>query len=197
MNSSPSSLVFAPSVLTDPRVVLPTNFAIGVTGALFAVSRSNPIHVLVALAFGALLWTLTEYAVHRWLMHQTRTPLLRKLWIATHRDHHRMRDMDDPTHRSLSLAVSAPILGGAMLITALAFTSFLPVAIAAGFALGFCWYETLHFAEHDPRISRRVTLPWFAHRQRLHASHHFDRMSSNFGFTTSLWDRAFRTYAAP
>lgn len=151
----------------------------------------------MALMSGLLLWTFVEYAVHRWLMHQTRTKLLRKIWIATHRDHHRMQAMDDPSHRSLSVAVSGSLLAGSLAGCAFVFTSVVPLAITAGFALGFWSYETLHFAQHDPRISREVQGSWFARRQSSHANHHFERMNANFGFTTSLWDRVFGTWVRP
>ncbi len=143
-------------------------------------SESTPALVLVLLGLGWLFWTLLEYLLHRWLFHG-------HFWTQVeigHKLHH-----DDPR-----AFVSVPFFSGAcvagMLWLALALA--LPIGVASAFIagglLGYAVYGGLHHAEHVVKGS-------FKPYRRLCARHkiHHKLPDRNFGVTTSLWDRVFRT----
>jgi sterol desaturase/sphingolipid hydroxylase (fatty acid hydroxylase superfamily) len=177
--------------LGAPAAALPFHYGMAAATLSWAVTHTAAPWVPVACAaLGVLTWTLFEYAMHRWLMHQTRNPLLRKVWIHVHRDHHMFRRMHDPGHRSLNLLASAPM---ALLMSGVALALGAgALGGVAGWLLGYAVYETVHWLHHT---TERTTSRWVERRRASHLSHHFQQPKKNFGFVTSLWDRVFGTWA--
>lgn len=139
------------------------------------------------LATGVAAWTLTEYAVHRWVMHgpQTTNPL-----TAEHLDHHRHLERTDPL--GLDRFLAWPATSGVLVAAVAARLTSTPVALAAGtgFAASYCGYRHLHWCIHHraPRTS------WGRRLRRDHFRHHIGAPRRNHGVTTSLWDRLLGTY---
>ncbi len=184
---TPSQLVFS-ARLSNPRVVLPLNALLCATALTFALSAHALRNALLALA-GVLTWTFLEYAIHRWLMHRTGTPWQRWIWLHLHKDHHQQVTLEDPAHRCTSALLSLPLFTAAFAASGPA------LGLVAGVALGFTLYEWVHFAEHDPRLSRRLRrFGWFRERLAHHGSHHSRALDRNFGFLSSFWDRLLGTY---
>lgn len=117
--------------------------------------------------FGLVLWTLLEYAVHRWLFHG----VLSKY----HRHHH-----DAPT-------VPRPIPLWALAIPLLAIF-WLSTPLGLGVLTGLVIYEAVHVYIHHG-VSEH---PWLL---KLHARHleHHRNPHLNYGLTTNIWDRVFKT----
>lgn len=132
----------------------------------------------VDFGLGILAWTLIEYGLHAWFLHHT--PLGRRIHEAHHAHPHSKEDLDfvPRTITSLSFVVAFFWLTGA---------SFLD--FFAGTAAGYGWFITLHHALHHWRISRWH--PLYRCKMRHVAHHKID--DCNYGVTTSLWDRVFRT----
>lgn len=171
-------------LLSHPLVVLIVFFA-------FLASVWHP----VALA-GYVVWTFTEYAIHRWLFHQYHRPWLKKIWEAAHRAHHRQRAMNDPQHHALSLLCSVPTAAAVFCVFWIALPLRLAIPCTAGFGAGYAFYELLHWCMHTDALSRRLMrVSWYALHHRLHAAHH-RRMRMNFGFSIYVWDRLLGTYDA-
>lgn len=128
---------------------------------------------------GLLLWTLSEYVLHKFLYHELESPLK-----IGHDLHH---------------AEPHSLLGVPWWITAIAvvglyygLASFLDPA-RTGVILAFAWlgyigYCFLHHAIHHFRWQTR----WFISLRRHHLLHHA-RHDVNWGVTSDLWDRVFRT----
>jgi sterol desaturase/sphingolipid hydroxylase (fatty acid hydroxylase superfamily) len=177
--------------------VLAVHLPLAAGTAAWAARRSDhALRVVVpGLLVGWLVWTLFEYAFHRWLLHHTARPLLRRVfWQALHKEHHGYRAMRDPDHHGVHVAVSVPAVLAVLAVTGWLATGGFAVAAVAGWTLGYCAYEALHWLFHStdapagPAPLRRL---WHAH-----AVHHLVRADSNYGFVTTFWDRRFRTHAA-
>ncbi len=185
--------------LALPPVILGVHLSI-IAGLCAWAARRMP-HALFALPAtllaGWLGWTLFEYALHRWLLHHVRRPLLRRVfWEALHKEHHRYRRMGDPDHHGVHIAITAPMV----IVLAIALGSVTrggaALGVYAGFLLGYCEYETLHWMFHTDALVRRFK-PWrpFARLYLAHTIHHLDSAAKNYGFVTGFWDRVFGTWA--
>ena len=136
---------------------------------------------LAAFGISVAAWTLLEYVLHRVVFHHF--PIVREM----HYEHHLQETASTGTPLWISLAA----------IVALAF---LPLWLLAGFPLasaasaglmsGYLWYVCTHHALHRWHPAHTGYLYRLKRRHALH--HHVDG-HSNFGVTTSFWDRVFRT----
>jgi sterol desaturase/sphingolipid hydroxylase (fatty acid hydroxylase superfamily) len=140
--------------------------------------------ILTPLVFlgGVALWTLGEYLMHRFAMHELRG---RGLASREHLRHHADRD---------SILEKWPV----------AWTGVIAVGVFAlrpigGWALGLGWiagygiYDTLHWRAHR-RAPRNAYGRWV---RMSHFHHHFHAPMRNFGVTSPVWDRLFGTYQRP
>ncbi len=120
--------------------------------------------VLALLAIGASLWTLGEYLMHRFGMHELRG---KGLASREHLRHHAERD---------SILESwwfawAGVLG-------------------VGWVAAYGFYDWIHFRAHR----RPVAHPYERWVRRHHFHHHFGHPMANHGVTTPVWDIVFGTY---
>ena len=145
--------------------------------------RGAGLLVIVAL----VVWSFTEYAIHRWVLHfEPRSATGRRLVFLVHGVHH--ASPDDPTRLLM------PPIPAAIAIAALygVFRLVLgPVWIDpffAGFLLGYLTYDYTHFAIHrTPRTRLGRCL------RRRHMLHHFVSPDTRLGVTSPVWDWIFRT----
>lgn len=137
---------------------------------------------ILAVVIGAMLWTLAEYGLHRFVLHRVAP------FAQMHKAHHRMPLALIGTPTVLSLG----IIFGAVFLPARALTSInIAVGLTVGIMAGFLWYGVVHHAIHHskPRtLAMRLRLA-----TRRHAQHHYSGESGNFGVSTSLWDYLFGT----
>ena len=151
--------------------------------------------VLAGVLAGWVLWTLFEYILHRWLLHHTRLPFIRRMfWEAFHKEHHSYKGMKDPEHHAVHPAVTVPLALLVVVLVAFSTSGGLSLAVASGWLLGYCSYEGLHWLFHS--ASPEDLLVSFAPLKRLreaHTVHHLHRASANYGFLTQFWDRQFGT----
>jgi sterol desaturase/sphingolipid hydroxylase (fatty acid hydroxylase superfamily) len=137
--------------------------------------------VLGALAAGALLWTLVEYLLHRYILHHL--PYIKEM----HEAHHNEQDALIGTPIWVSLASFAGLL-----VIPLWFTAgpIITAATTAGMMLGYFWFESVHHVLHHWTIKPDTYAFRLKRRHMLH--HHFDN-AGNFGVTNGLWDVVFGT----
>ena len=160
---------------------------------------------------GALLWTLAEYVIHRFVFHpppqieeDTRRiigelprgepamaalPTLRhRFYFLVHGVHH---DFPSDSRRLvMPPSVSVPLAA----LFWLAFRAALGAsgAIAfAGFAAGYLCYDTIHYLTHHG--AARSTLGRI--QRKRHFRHHYENSSANYGVSSPLWDLLFGTRA--
>jgi len=184
-----------------PPVILAVNGALIVAALWFAhsVRGVGAGELALGVLAGFLVWTPFEYILHRWILHHTRVPFLKRiLWDALHREHHSVPTMKEPDYHSIHLALSFPVVFATVGLTALLSQSGFGIAVAVGWTLGFCSYEGMHWVTHKwvpPQGPLRV--PWLRFLYDVHVIHHFIDARKNYGFVTMFWDRCFRTYMSP
>ena len=123
---------------------------------------------VVAAVTGLFVWSLTEYLVHRFVLHFAgASPAGRRLQFIVHGVHHEAPD--DPTR--LLMPPAPAIAGFAILYEALPGRARPRIgrAFSAGFLMSYLIYDYVHFAGHRSRP--RMGLGRFARRR--HMLHHF------------------------
>lgn len=140
---------------------------------------------LALLAIGASLWTLGEYLMHRFAMHELRG---KGLASREHLRHHAERDS---VLESWWFAW-AGILGVGFALGVNAAKALGPVGacLGVGWVAGYGFYDWIHFRAHR----RPVAHPYERWVRRHHFHHHFGHPMANHGVTTPVWDLVFGTY---
>ena len=154
------------------------------------MSELGPLASLAAaaglLAAGAFAWTLGEYVIHRWVMHELRG---RGLPSREHLVHH--ADPENNPGRPVLSWIGIAVVGAVL---------FLPVGLAlvgawwgsalyVGWLVGYGIYEQLHERSHS-HAPRNAYGTWL---RRHHFHHHHGHPLTNHGVTSPLWDLVFGT----
>lgn len=162
-------------------VLLP---AIAVTGALTALTLWA-----VPLAIGgAIVWSVTEYALHRFVFHfEPRSPVLKRAVFVIHGNHH--ASPNDPLRNLMPPIVSIPV---GLLVWAGSLAVFGPAGtwFLFGFMVGYVAYDLVHFACHQFPMKGRIGRKLKAHHMR----HHHIKVGGNYAITGVIWDRMFATW---
>jgi sterol desaturase/sphingolipid hydroxylase (fatty acid hydroxylase superfamily) len=138
---------------------------------------------LAALS-GAMLWTLVEYLVHRFVYHKV--PVL--------------KDLHGMHHAHPSDLIGAPIWVSIASFSVIFFllARLWGVEIAcggtAGLIVGYLGYLLVHDAVHRWQLAETS---WLRSHRLRHLRHHRYPVPGNFGVTTSIWDLVFGTAISP
>lgn len=144
--------------------------------------------LLPVAAAALLVWTLTEYVLHRFVFHfPARSRLGKWLVFLFHGVHH-----DTPQDKTRLVMPPA----GAILIMALIWSLFellIPAPwtqpFGAFFIVGYLSYDYLHYATHHFPMRHPVL-----HRlKQHHMKHHFSGVPGRYGVSSPLWDVLLRT----
>jgi sterol desaturase/sphingolipid hydroxylase (fatty acid hydroxylase superfamily) len=145
---------------------------------------------LFGIACGYVVWTLSEYWIHRGLFHfEPEAGLGARFHWMVHGVHH--DHPNDPKRLVMPPIVSIPL--GTLFFFLFDGVTGLPNtwAVAAGFFAGYLAYDMLHFALHHSRPPGRI-----GHLLReLHMRHHFEDDHCGFAISAPWWDIVFRTYS--
>jgi sterol desaturase/sphingolipid hydroxylase (fatty acid hydroxylase superfamily) len=153
-------------------------------GLLTLGPASMWLSIISYVLAGLAIWTLVEYAMHRFVLHGME-PF--RSWHAKHHDR--------PT-----ALISAPTILSATLIATLVFAPALMLAgpwracaLTLGLTIGYFIYALTHHATHHWRADNA----WLKRRKSWHARHHHAHGSRAgcYGVSSSLWDRVFRSSA--
>jgi dihydroceramide fatty acyl 2-hydroxylase len=145
---------------------------------------------LLLLVSGVLSWGLLEYVLHRFIFHyDARSEFGKKLVYAAHLSHH---DHPRATDKIFSgLILSAPVASAYLLLARIATGSWRAASfLFTGVALGYFYYELLHFRAHHRRARSRV----FRYLRKYHLLHHYKTPEMRFGVTSPLFDIIFGTF---
>ncbi len=137
----------------------------------------------LSILFGLAVFTLIEYSIHRWLLHDPKNGLYH-----LHKAHH-----DHPEEFSAFLfPLSIVALSVIWLFVTYLLRFRLGAFFTCGVAVGYCYFGALHHFEHTTRINQ-IPFRWLQKRWAAHSVHH--RLDeSNFGVMTSFWDYVFGTH---
>ena len=143
--------------------------------------------VLLVLA-GLLLWTLSEYWLHRKVFHwDPDHPIGHRLHFIIHGVHH-----DHPNDRMRLVMPPGASIPLAALFFGLFWLIFgLPTALPlfAGFLIGYLMYDYTHYYLHHVVPKSKLG----KHLREQHMRHHFQDHRYGFGVSSPLWDAVFRT----
>jgi dihydroceramide fatty acyl 2-hydroxylase len=165
-------------------IFVPVIAILAVTG----VGRVGALDTAGLALGGYLLWTLTEYWLHRVVFHHEPShPLAVRLHWMMHGVHH--DHPNDPLRLVMPPSVSVPLaLAFAGLFWLILGPDAAP-AFMAGFTAGYLAYDMLHYHVHHHRprsaVGRRL--------RELHMRHHFQDHDRGFGVSAPWWDRVFGT----
>jgi sterol desaturase/sphingolipid hydroxylase (fatty acid hydroxylase superfamily) len=136
---------------------------------------------------GVIVWTLTEYAVHRYVFHfEPRSPLLRQAIFVIHANHH--ADANDPLRNLMPPIVSIPV-GLAVWALSVWVLGLQGTWFLLGFMAGYVAYDLVHFACHQFPMKGRIGRMLKTHHMR----HHHLKAEGNYAITGMIWDRIFST----
>ena len=140
---------------------------------------------LALLALGAAAWTLGEYLMHRFAMHELKG---KGLASREHLRHHAERDS---VLESWYLAWAGVIgVGVALGLGAARVLGPVGGLLGVGWVAGYGFYDWIHWRAHR----RPVAHPYERWVRRHHFHHHFGHPMANHGVTSPVWDMVFGTY---
>ncbi|MFP5255790.1 MAG: sterol desaturase family protein [Acidimicrobiia bacterium] len=146
------------------------------------------VHVLAALALvvlGFALWSLAEYLMHRFAMHEAKG---RGMASREHLKHHAERDS---VLESWYFAwTGVVVVGTGMGFLASRLLGPVGGALGLGWVAAYGTYDWIHWRAHR----RPIANPYERFVRRHHFHHHFGHPMANHGVTTPFWDMVFSTY---
>lgn len=177
---------WAPYVLAGPLLAL--SLYLGLRGLLGSLHGGDVAAALFAFVAGALIWSLLEYLLHRFLFHARLTSETGRIAVFLAHGHHHASPMD-------RMRIAAPPLQMASALLLLfgmcdsIFDGALMWIAFAGSNAAYLAYEAVHYAIHHGReglgLLRAV--------RRHHLAHHHVDARSRWGISSPLWDRVFGT----
>ena len=137
-----------------------------------------------ALGCGAMLRTLVEYLLHRFVYHE----------VAVVRELHGMHHAHPNDFIGAPIWVS--IVGFSFILGILALLWDVEIAcgITSGLIVGYLSYLLMHDAVHRWHLGERS---WLRSHRLRHLRHHRNAEPGNFGVTTGFWDLVFGTAIVP
>jgi dihydroceramide fatty acyl 2-hydroxylase len=159
--------------------------------AVLGIDRAGVLPSIGYGVLGYLLWTLTEYWLHRVVFHfDPEGGVGARLHFLIHGVHH--DHPNDPKRLVMPPAASLPLAVAFVLLFRWVFGPDAWLAVTVGFLAGYLVYDELHYYLHH-----RVPTTAMGRRLReLHMRHHFQDDTNGYGISAPYWDRVFGTYAA-
>jgi len=137
---------------------------------------------------GILVWTFTEYTLHRFIFHYIpASDWGKRLHFILHGVHH---DYPKDSRRLvMPPSVSIPLASFFYLLF-LIFPGRLIIApFFAGFLTGYLFYDTTHYAVHHFNMRNKF---WLAVKNH-HMKHHYQNPNLGYGVSQPAWDYVFGT----
>ena len=175
-----------------PLTVFYTTYCLIVT--FLALRSRHPFLGILSYLAGIPVWTLVEYAFHRYVLHGRFPPgegvicrFLHERLDPLHWEHHE-RPFDG-WHISGELKDILPLF-----FVAAPFSFLFPVytlpALLAGVVQSYVGEEWTHYFLHFGKFRNGL----FRHLKRYHLYHHSPRgMEKGYGITSGIWDLVFHT----
>lgn len=154
---------------------------------------------------GPVIWSVTEYLVHRFVFHiapvaenearrivshlgedEAAVPALtswqQKRYFVAHGVHH---DFPNDSRRLvMPPAISIPLAVLFYYAFKILLGATYAPALFAGFVAGYLFYDTTHYAVHHFRLRSRLGL----YLKKHHSRHHYLDARKDFGVSSPLWD---------
>lgn len=161
-----------------------------------SISRLGFLHIPAGFLLGVLIWTFSEYTLHRFLFHyEAKSERAQKIFFLFHGVHHAQPQCKTrlvmPPVLSIPLSLVfyflyAWIVGG--LLNAPAWVA----PLYSGFTIGYLVYDLTHYATHHFPMRSGV----LKYLKRYHMQHHYKTPDARYGVSSPLWDIVFGTKPA-
>ena len=172
-----------PVVIYVPEIAVLLALAINAGGA-------SALGMVGLFAGGYLLWTLSEYWIHRVIFHfEPEEGFGARLhWIihGVHHDH-----PNDPLRLVMPPSVSLPLSSLFLVAFWAVLGTPLWYSFGAGFIAGYLIYDMTHYHLHHHKPKTRMG----KRLRELHMRHHFQDDTTGFGISAPYWDSAFGTHS--
>lgn len=174
------TVISAPAFIALWAIVLP---AILVCAMFWAPTGWAPLLVVA----GVIGWTITEYALHRFIFHlDASSAALKRVIFVIHGNHH--ADPNDPLRNLMPPSVSLPV-GGLIWAGLVSVIGPAGTWCLLGFMTGYVCYDLVHYACHQWPMKNRLARLLKVHHMR----HHHLRARGNYAITGMVWDRLLAT----
>ena len=181
-----------------PAVVLIIYIPIVVLNLIGAVQAGSSLGQLIWLPLillaGLVIWTFTEYTLHRFVFHfPPKNEWQTRLAFLFHGIHH--AQPQSKTRLVMPPVVSIPLAGLFFLLFRLIFgfsgaqSDFLVYGLFAAFMIGYLSYDMIHYATHHFKLRSK----WLKYIKLYHMQHHYKTPNMRFGVSSPLWDIVFGT----
>jgi dihydroceramide fatty acyl 2-hydroxylase len=157
-----------------------------ITAYLGVLKDGIALFILTFLG-GILLWTLTEYTIHRWAFHyHPKSEAGKKVHFLVHGIHHDYPR--DATRLVMPLLVSVPLALIFYFLFDLIFGAY-NLSVFSGFVFGYVSYDSIHYATHHLPMKNKIG----NFLRVYHLRHHYEDEDSAYGVSNPLWDYIFGT----
>ena len=162
------------------------------------VSLGPPSHwwqVALGWAIGLVIWTPSEYILHRYLFHfhpQNPSERMKRILFLAHGVHH--AQPREKTRLVMPPVLSIPMAALFYLLFWLVVGRLIGApswanAIFSGFITGYVIYDLTHYSLHHFSFKSK----YFRRLRQHHMAHHFKTPEKLFGVSIMLWDRILGT----
>jgi sterol desaturase/sphingolipid hydroxylase (fatty acid hydroxylase superfamily) len=153
------------------------------------VLQTPALSILLYVIFGLLVWTITEYLLHRFVFHYYPSSKwgqrIHFIFHGVHHDYPRdAKRLVMPPSASIPLATLFYFLFSLFFKTQGFLCSFY-----AGFITGYLFYDMVHYAIHHFNFKSNLMQRIKQH----HMLHHYSDSTKGYGVSSSLWDILFNS----
>jgi 4-hydroxysphinganine ceramide fatty acyl 2-hydroxylase len=143
---------------------------------------------LLLILFGLIVWTFTEYALHRFIFHfNPKSKLGHRIHFIFHGVHH---DYPKDSKRLVmppSVSLPLSVLFYYLFLRLVGNNYVSPFFV--GFLTGYLFYDMTHYAIHHFQIHNS----FFLFLKKHHMKHHYKDYTKGFGVSQPLWDFVYGT----
>lgn len=141
------------------------------------------VTILAFVVLGIIVWTLTEYTLHRFIFHYVpKSEWGEKMHFIVHGVHHAYPK--DTKRLVMPPSVSIPLAFIFYFIFRLILGQAFVAPFFVGFVMGYLFYDLTHYAIHHFPIHNK----FFLILKKHHARHHYQNENLGFGVSSPVWD---------
>ncbi len=170
---------------------IPAIIYLPVIGLMFYQSWEKSLsmsYVISLLLTGLIVWSFTEYILHRFVFHFVpKSSWGKQIHFMFHGVHHDYPN--DSTRLVMPPVVSIPLSTLFYVLFRNVLGAVYVPPFFAGFIIGYLAYDLSHYAFHHFSLHGKLSL--FLKQQ--HMLHHYMTPENNYGVSSPLWDVVFGT----
>ncbi|RPI65039.1 MAG: fatty acid hydroxylase [Ignavibacteriales bacterium] len=147
------------------------------------------LSIIGLVVFGLIIWTITEYLLHRFVFHwELKSELGARIHFIFHGVHH---DYPSDSRRLvMPPSVSIPLATLFYFLFSFLIGNIFVLPFFAGFLTGYLFYDITHYAVHHFNMHSKF---WLAIKNH-HIKHHYQDPDKGYGVSSPIWDYIFRTH---